>query len=116
MILPLVEWTSTFLEIIGIGVIASGVLYSIVCTIRHVISSKPDIKFSFVVFRRDLGQAILLGLEFLVAGDIIRTVAVEPTFRSLGLLGGIVFIRTFLSFSLEVEMNGKWPWSRNSNQ
>jgi uncharacterized membrane protein len=52
----------------------------------------------------------LLGLEFLVAGDIIGTVAVEPTFKSLGVLGLIVIIRTFLSFSLEVEINGRWPW------
>jgi uncharacterized membrane protein len=62
--------------------------------------------------RRDLGKAILVGLEFLVAADIIRSVAVDPTFASIGVLGLIVLIRTFLSWSLEVEINGSWPWQR----
>ncbi len=63
-------------------------------------------------YRQDVGRAILLGLEFLVAGDIISTVAVSPTFTSVGVLAGIVAIRTFLSFSLEVELEGRWPWQR----
>jgi uncharacterized membrane protein len=63
-------------------------------------------------FRSSLGQSILLGLEFLVAADIINTVAVEPTIRSLIVLAGIVLIRTFLSFSLEVEIEGRWPWQK----
>jgi len=61
-------------------------------------------------YRQGLGRAILLGLEFLVAGDIIRTVAVSATFESLGMLAVIVAIRTFLSFSLQVELDGRWPW------
>lgn len=60
--------------------------------------------------RANLGRAILLGLEFLVAADIIGTVAIEPSFRSLGVLALIVAIRTFLSFSLELEISGRWPW------
>jgi uncharacterized membrane protein len=62
------------------------------------------------LYRQSLGRAILLGLEFLVAGDIIRTVAVSPTFTSVGVLAVIVLVRTFLSFSLEVELEGRWPW------
>jgi len=62
--------------------------------------------------RQRLGRAILLGLELLVAADIIRTVAVTPTFTSAGVLGIIVVIRTFLSFSLEVELEGRWPWQK----
>ena len=65
---------------------------------------------AFVLYRRSLGRAILLGLEFLVAGDIIRTVAIAPTFRSVGVLAGIVAIRTFLSIALEVETEARWPW------
>jgi uncharacterized membrane protein len=61
-------------------------------------------------YRRNLGRGILLGLEFLVIGDIIGTVAVEPSFENLGVLGLIVLIRTFLSFSLEVEIEGRLPW------
>lgn len=67
---------------------------------------------SFRQYRSDLGRAILLGLEFLVAADIIGTVAVAPSFQSLGILGSIILIRTFLSFSLEVEIEGHWPWRR----
>ncbi|MFN2527324.1 MAG: DUF1622 domain-containing protein [Candidatus Baltobacteraceae bacterium] len=63
-------------------------------------------------YRLRLGRAILLGLELLVAADIIRTVAVTPTLQSAGVLGIIVVIRTFLSFSLEVELQGRWPWQR----
>jgi uncharacterized membrane protein len=62
--------------------------------------------------RQDVGRGILLGLEFMVAGDIIRTVAVEPTLDSVTVLGAIVLIRTFLSISLEVELDGRWPWQR----
>ncbi|EIM25625.1 Protein of unknown function (DUF1622) [Microvirga lotononidis] len=63
-----------------------------------------------------MGRAILLGLEFLVAADIINTVAIEPTIQSLLILGGIVLIRTFLSFSLEVEIEGRWPWERHKDE
>ncbi|NPC85761.1 DUF1622 domain-containing protein, partial [Pyxidicoccus fallax] len=61
-------------------------------------------------FRLNLGRAILLGLEFLVAADIIRTVSEAPTLRSVLVLGLIVLIRTFLSFTLTVELEGHWPW------
>jgi len=63
-------------------------------------------------YRRNVGRAILLGLELLVAADIINTVALTPTFRTVGVLAGIVLIRTFLSISLEVEITGRWPWLR----
>jgi uncharacterized membrane protein len=66
-------------------------------------------------FRQQLGQTILLGLELLVAADIVRTVAAEPTFASVGVLGIIVLIRTFLSFSLEVELTGRWPWQQKDS-
>lgn len=60
--------------------------------------------------RSTLGRAILLGLELLVAADIINTVAIKPGLDSLAVLAGIVLVRTFLSLSLEVEIEGKWPW------
>ena len=61
-------------------------------------------------FRQQLGRTILLGLELLVVGDIVRTVAAQPTLISVTILAIIVLIRTFLSFSLEVELTGRWPW------
>ena len=63
-------------------------------------------------YRQLLGRSILLGLELLVAADIIRTVAVTPTFESVGVLAIIVLIRTFLSYSLELEITGRWPWQK----
>ena len=65
---------------------------------------------AFARFRSDFGRAILLGLEFLVAADIVGTVAIGPTLQDLSVLGLLVLIRTFLSFSLEVEITGRWPW------
>lgn len=65
-------------------------------------------------YRRDLGRAIILGLEFLIAGDIIRTVAVSHTLGSVAVLGVIILIRAFLSFTLEAEIEGRWPWQRPS--
>jgi uncharacterized membrane protein len=64
--------------------------------------------------RQSIGRSILLGLELFVAGDIIRTVAISPNFRSVGVLALIVVIRTFLSFTLEVEIEGRWPWQRTN--
>ena len=64
-------------------------------------------------YRQGVGRVILLGLEILVAADIIRSVAVTPTFTSVGVLALIVLIRTILSFSLEVELEGRWPWQRD---
>jgi uncharacterized membrane protein len=64
------------------------------------------------IVRTVFGRSILLGLEFLVAADIIRTVAVQPSLENVAVLGLIVLIRTFLSFSLEIEIDGRWPWRR----
>jgi uncharacterized membrane protein len=66
---------------------------------------------SYRRFRQQLGRSVLLGLELLVAGDIIRTVAATPTLTSVAVLAGIVVIRTFLSFSIELEVTGRWPWA-----
>ncbi len=67
---------------------------------------------AYTELRRNLGRVILLGLEVLIIGDIIRTIVVEPTLESVGVLGAIVLIRIVLSFSLEVEIDGAWPWNR----
>jgi uncharacterized membrane protein len=64
------------------------------------------------LYRQDLGRAILLGLEFLIAGDIIRTVVVAPTLENVMILALIVVIRTFLSMALQLEVEGRWPWQR----
>jgi hypothetical protein len=75
-----------------------------------------DTRSLYVEGRRSVGRSILLGIEVLVAGDIIRTVAVSPSFTSVGVLAGIVAIRTFLSFTLEVEITGQWPWQQQPRE
>ena len=90
--------------VIVVGGIAAGVTAAIGAS-RHT----PN---SYRQFRQQLGRSILLGLELLVAADIIRTVAVAPTLQGVAVLAGIVLIRTFLSFSLELEITGRWPWQK----
>lgn len=106
---PLVHWVSRILEIAGIAIIVLGALAAVIVAIWMYVGDR-DFVTAYHALRTQLGRAVLLGLEFLVAADIIGTVVVEPTFRSIGVLAGIVVIRTFLSFSLEVEINGRWPW------
>ncbi len=98
------------LEFLGIGVIAGVALFATGAAALHLIRGSPDTRDLTRTFRHRLAHGILLGLEFLVAADIIRTVAVDFTFRNVGVLAIIVAIRTFLSFTLEVEINGRWPW------
>jgi len=93
----------------GVGIVVVGVLVATVLAVRMLLGRQ---KGAYESYRRLLGRSILLGLEFLVAADIIRTVAVTPTFRSVGVLAVIVVIRTFLSFSLELEITGRWPWQK----
>jgi uncharacterized membrane protein len=75
----------------------------------------PPLLDNYRQFRNSLGRSILLGLEFLIAGDIVRTVAATPTFKSVGILVVIVLVRTFLSFSLELEVTGRLPWDRRDS-
>lgn len=103
------ELAARILEVTGISTIVLGSLVATVLFVRELIRHHP-FETAYQAYRRSLGRVILLGLEFLVGADIIGTVAVEPNFRNLAVLGLIVLIRTFLSFSLEVEINGRWPW------
>jgi uncharacterized membrane protein len=102
----------------GVGLIIDGagvlaiVLGLVFATARFAFNGSRGEGNSYRTFRQDLGRGILLGLEFLVAADIIRTVAVAPTLASVLVLGIIVLIRTFLSMALEVELDGRWPWQR----
>lgn len=97
------------IDVIGVVAIVVGVFYAMVdAAIRRIRRTGPI----YERFRRVLGRGILIGLELLVAADIIRTVAVTPTLESVGVLGLIVLIRTFLSWSLAVEITGRWPWQR----
>ncbi|MFO7705907.1 MAG: DUF1622 domain-containing protein [Halopseudomonas sp.] len=105
------EWTVLVTEVLGLGIIALAALYSIGVAGVHAIQ-RYNAGRIFREVRQRLGHGILLGLEFLIAADIIRTVAIDLTFESIGVLALIVLVRTFLSFTLEVELTGNWPWQR----
>jgi len=97
-------------DIAGVAVIVCGAFIATGVFVRRLMHRRSEFSVVYRLYRQSLGRAILLGLEFLVAGDIIRTVAVSPTFAGVGVLAVIVMVRTFLSFSLEVELEGRWPW------
>jgi uncharacterized membrane protein len=103
------------IELFGIAIIAFGAFATLAIFVGAVARSANRDE-AVATFRSSLGRAILLGLEFLVAADIINTVAVTPTLLSIAVLAGIVIIRTFLSFSLEVEIEGRWPWDRRKGE
>ena len=104
-----VEGVGKAIDGAGVAVIVVGALAASVMAGAHARVGGPGV---YRQYRQQLGRSVLLGLELLVAGDIIRTVAVTPTLMSVAVLGGIVLIRTFLSFSLEVEITGRWPWQK----
>lgn len=109
---PIAHGVAKGIETVGIGIIVVGAALASAVFVREWIQERRFPR-AYRRYRERLGQAILLGLEFLVAADIIGTVAVDPTFRNVGILGAIVAIRTFLSFALEVEIQGRWPWQAN---
>lgn len=104
------EFAGLLIESAGVAIILLGALFA-TCRAAWVWAHSGGVR-AYQNYRMVLGKAILLGLEMLVAGDIIRTVAVEPSLSSVLTLGGIVLIRTFLSFTLEVELEGRWPWQQ----
>lgn len=103
----IVETIGRIIDGVGVAVIIVGALFAAVSSALRL--RRPG-GGAYDNFRQQLGRSILLGLEFLVAADIIKTVAITPTAQSVAVLAGIVLIRTFLSWSLGLEMTGRWPW------
>jgi uncharacterized membrane protein len=104
-----IEKTGMAIDAAGVVVIVAGAATAFVFSAVRLARRERDV---YRRFRQRLGQTILLGLELLVAGDIVRTVAASPNLTSVAVLAAIVLIRTFLSFSLEVELTGRWPWQK----
>ncbi|MEO6627930.1 MAG: DUF1622 domain-containing protein [Aquihabitans sp.] len=111
--IDIIETVGKAVDAAGVAVIVVGALGAAAVTWSQRATHGDDL---YRTYRRRLGRAILLGLELLVAADIIRTVAVRPTFTSAGVLGIIVLIRTFLSMSLEIELEGRWPWQHRPGE
>ena len=105
----IMEIVGTTMDGIGVFIVAGGAL---VATARLLVRRARSTGNYYSLYRQDIGRAILLGLEFLIAGDLIRTVVVAPTVQNVLVLGLIVLIRTFLSLSLQLEIEGRLPWRR----
>lgn len=109
----LVQWSVAGIEAIGILVVLGGIAISTVSLLRQIRRGRRMEAYN--VYRARLGQSLLLGLEFLVAAEVIRTVVIEHTLESIGALALIILVRTFLSLILEVEIDGRWPWQRGQS-
>lgn len=96
-------------EAVGVAILVVGAIGAFGLFARDLLGQAAE---AYTRLRRNLGRVILLGLEVLIIGDIIRTIVVTPTLENVGVLGAIVLIRIVLSFSLEVEIDGTWPWNR----
>jgi uncharacterized membrane protein len=116
LIRGLIEWAALTIEILGASVIVAGVARVAITrgTVRFLL--KLDQPGAYESYKHQLGKTLLLGLELLVAGDVVRTVALEPTLENVAVLGLLVAIRTFLSWSLAVEIDGRWPWQAHTKR
>jgi uncharacterized membrane protein len=106
-----IEIVGTVVETAGVAIMVIG---ATIATVRFLFRRHGDTINAYRLCRQDMGRAILLGLEFLVAGDIIDTVVVDPTLDNVTVLGAIILIRTFLSIFLHLEVEGRWPWQHDS--
>jgi uncharacterized membrane protein len=111
LILRWVEMAALAIEILAVGIIVVAIFYSMarffLNAVRH---PERRLEDRYRRLKASLGRSLLLGLEILVAADIVRTVALEATLQSVAVLGLLVLIRTFLSWALVVEIEGRWPW------
>ncbi len=112
LFLEIVEKLALGVETAGVAVIVLGFVF-VTAQYLYKLVRKQSAIGNFRTYRHGLGRTLLLSLEFLVAADIIRTVAIEePSFESIGVLGLIILVRTFLSWALELELSGCWPWQQ----
>ncbi|MEJ2262642.1 MAG: DUF1622 domain-containing protein [Anaerolineales bacterium] len=109
-ILDWIELAALLIEVLAVIIILVSVLYGTVNFLIRTYLKKVALGERFTEYKHTLGRALLLGLEILVAADVVRTVALEATLLSVAVLGLLVLIRTFLSWSLVVEIEGRWPW------
>lgn len=101
---------SELIDYSGVAIIAFGAAGGILLFLRDIFSQAIKNERAYENLRRFLGRSLLLGLEFLVAGDIIKTVAIDQTIDSVMVLAIVVLVRTVLSLSIDVEIDGRWPW------
>ena len=114
-VLDWVEYVAIGIEVLAVAIIAISIAYATASHLVTHLSHRAD-SDSYRVYRRRIAEGLLLGLEILVAADIVRTVILDPTLESVAILGVLVLIRTFLTWSLVVEMEGRLPWRASSRR
>jgi uncharacterized membrane protein len=107
------EWAiardvSEWIEVIAIVIISLAVVIAIVLSIRAAI--RVSAAAGQAVFKQEISRGLLIGLDLLIAADIIRTVTLEPTLENVAALGLLILVRTFLAWTLQLEADGRWPW------
>jgi uncharacterized membrane protein len=108
-----VEYAATGVELLAVAIIVAVIALATVAYVARIVARQAD-RGTYNEFRHKVGRALLLGLEILVAADIIRTVVLEPTLSNVLVLGLLVLIRTFLNWSLVLEIEERWPWQSRS--
>jgi uncharacterized membrane protein len=106
--IEIIRAVSNVMDALGVAVVSIGMLWGLFLFIKELYTQNSS--DAYKIFRFQIVRSLILGLEVLVAGDVIRTVAISPTLMSVGILGAIVLIRCFLSWSLTLEIDGRWPW------
>jgi uncharacterized membrane protein len=111
-----IEWAALGVEVLAVAVIVAGVIFVVLTrgTVRYLFRLQEH--GAYESYKQQLGRPLLLGLELLVAADVIRTVALAPTLANVAVLGLLVLVRTMLSWSLAVEMEGRWPWQAKAER
>ncbi len=106
-----IEYVAVAIEVLAVAIIVIAITYA---TFQYVVGRmhRDDPRINYRLYRAQLGSGLLLGLEVLVAADVIRTVALEPTLESVAVLGVLVLIRIVLGWSIVVEIERRWPWQR----
>jgi uncharacterized membrane protein len=102
-----IEFAALAIELMAIAIILIALVHG---TVQFLLRLREQLGNAYELYKSQIGKGLLLGLEFLVAADVIRTVALEPTLNSVIVLGILVLVRTFLSWSIVVEIEGRWPW------
>jgi uncharacterized membrane protein len=110
-----IEWAALGIELIAVTVIVAGVAKVVIRRGTIGFLGEIDQPGAFESYKHQLGQPLLLGLDFLVAGDVVRTVGLEPTTANVAALGLLILVRIGLGWSLVVEMTGRWPWQTSPN-
>lgn len=109
-----IEWAALGIEVLAVAIIVVSVFRVAVSrgTVHFLLH--PDTPGAFETYKHQLAKPLLLALDFLVAGDVVKTIALEPTLNNVAVLGLLMIIRTFLSWSITVELEGHWPWRGKS--